>query len=196
VTMAALPLSQFDRAIHPRPAFLVTVAGSERRPNVLAVATLTSVSYAPPILSFSIRPERYSYQLLQENPAFVVNAMTFEWATEVNFCGHCSGRDVDKFALTGLTPVPAQVVSVPAIAEAAAHVECEVEAQYPAGAYVLVLGRVVAVLVREGVLDGKYRNLASAAPLFHILSSRYTTSSGHFVEPDPHQPRTAKTNEG
>lgn len=166
------------------PAFLITCAGKDKRPNAIAIAWLMPASANPPMVAFSIRPERYSYELLQANPAFVINVLPFERSVEVNYIGHWSGRDVDKFAKTGLTPVPAQVVNVPAIAEAVAWVECEVEAQYPVGINVLVVGRVMAASADDGVLVGKWRDLAAVRPLFHVLSNRFTTSSGEISEPD------------
>nr|HID14615.1 flavin reductase family protein [Anaerolineae bacterium] len=176
-------LSRFTRLIHPLPAFLVTCAGKDGRPNAIAIAWLTPVSVNPPLLAFAIRPH-YSYELLQENPAFVVNVMAYEQAIEVLFCGRCSGRDVDKFATAGLTPVPVQAVNVPAIAEALAHVECEVEAEYPAGDHVIVVGRVLAASAEEGVLVDGWRDLIAAPPLFHLGGNRFTTGSGEISEPD------------
>jgi flavin reductase (DIM6/NTAB) family NADH-FMN oxidoreductase RutF len=180
----AMSVSLFTRLIHPVPAFLITCAGKNGRPNAIAIAWLMPVSINPPLLAFAVRAQRYSYELLQENPAFVVNAMSYEQAVEVLFCGRCSGRDVDKFATTGLTPVPAQTVNAPAIGQALAHVECEVEAEYPAGDHVSVVGRVVTTLVKEGVLMDGYRDLAAAPPLFHLGGNLFTTSSGEVSEPD------------
>ncbi len=177
-------VSRFTRLIHPMPAFLVTCAGEDGRPNAIAIAWLTPVSVNPPLLAFAIRPQRYSYELLQENPAFVVNVMAYERAVEVLFCGRCSGRDVNKFATANLTPVPAQAVNAPAIAEALAHVECEVEAEYPAGDHVIVVGRVMAASAEEGMLVEGLRDLMAAPPLFHLGGSRFTTSSGEISEPD------------
>jgi len=179
-----VPLSGFTRLIHPMPAFLVTCAGADGRPNAIAIAWLTPVSINPPLLAFAIRPQRYSYELLQENPAFVVNALAYERAVEVLFCGRCSGRDVDKLATAGLTPVDAQTVNVPAIGEALAHVECEVEAEYPAGDHVIVVGRVVAASAEEGVLVEGRRDLVTAPPLLHLGGNCFTTSSGEVSEPD------------
>ena len=179
-----IPLSGFTRLIHPMPAFLVTCAGKDGHPNSIAIAWLTPVSINPPMLAFAIRKQRYSYELLQENPAFVVNVMAYERAVEVLFCGRCSGRDVDKFATANLTPVPAQVVNAPAVAEALAHVECTVEAEYPAGDHVLVVGRVQAVSAKEGILAKGRRDLIAAPPLFHMGGHRFTTTSGKVSEPD------------
>ncbi len=177
-------MSRFTQLIHPMPAFLVTCAGEDGQPNAIAIAWLTPVSISPPLLAFAIRPQRYSYELLQENPAFVVNAMAYERAVAVLFCGRCSGRDVDKFATANLTPVPAQVVNVPAIGEALAHVECEVEAEYPAGDHVIVVGRVVAASAEEEALVEGWRDLVTAPPLFHLGGDRFTTSSGEVSQPD------------
>jgi flavin reductase (DIM6/NTAB) family NADH-FMN oxidoreductase RutF len=179
-----ISIPHFTRLIHPMPAFLVACAGKDGQPNVIAIAWLMPVSINPPLLAFAIRPQRYSYELLQENPAFVVNAMAYQQAVEVLFCGRCSGRNVDKFATTGLTPVPAQAVNVPAIGEALAHVECEVEAEHVAGDHIIVVGRVVAASVEEGGLADGTRDLVATPPLFHLGGDRFTTSSGEVSEPD------------
>jgi flavin reductase (DIM6/NTAB) family NADH-FMN oxidoreductase RutF len=179
-----VPLSGFTCLIHPMPAFLITCADLSGRPNCVSIAWLTPVSIDPPLLAFAIRPQRYSYELLQENPAFVVNVMTYERAVEVLFCGRCSGRDVDKFATANLTPVPAQMVDVPAIAEAIAHVECKVAAEYPAGDHILVVGEVMAAAAIEGILEEGRRDLRASPPLFHLGGRRFTTTSGEISEPD------------
>lgn len=177
-------VSRFTRLIHPMPAFLVTCAGKDARPNAIAIAWLMPVSMNPPLVAFAVHPRRYSYQLLQETPSFVVNVMAHDQASAVLFCGRCSGRDVEKFAEADLTPVDARLIDAPAIAEALAHVECEVEAQHVAGDHIVIVGRVMAVSAEEGVLVDGWRDLAAAPPLFHLGGDRFTTSSGEVVEPD------------
>jgi flavin reductase (DIM6/NTAB) family NADH-FMN oxidoreductase RutF len=179
-----IPISRFSCLIHPMPAFLITCAGQDGHPNAVAIAWLMPVSVDPPLLAFSIRQQRYSYELLQENPAFVVNVMTYKQAVEVLFCGRCTGRNVDKFATANLTPVKAQAVNAPAIAEALAHVECEVEAKYEAGDHIVVVGRVVAASAKEEAMIGDFRDLVAAPPLLHVGGDRFTTSSGKMSEPD------------
>lgn len=178
------PVLRFTSLIHPMPAFLVTCAGEDGRPNAIAIAWLMPVSIDPPLLAFAIREQRYSYELLQENPVFVVNVMAYDRAVEVLFCGRCSGRDVSKLATANLTPVPAQAVDAPAIDEALAHVECQVEAQYPAGDHVIVVGRVVATSVEEHVLVDNRRDLEAAPVLLHLGGNLFTTSSGEVSEQD------------
>jgi flavin reductase (DIM6/NTAB) family NADH-FMN oxidoreductase RutF len=174
----AQPSSRFTRLIHPMPAFLISCVGEDTRPNAIAIAWLMPVSMDPPLLAFAIREGRYSYQLLQESAAFVVNVMAHDQGPEVLFCGRCSGRDVDKFAQARLTAVPAQSVAAPAIAEALGHIECEVEAEHAAGDHVIVVGRVRAVSAQEEVLVEGWRDLGAYPSLLHVGGDRFTTSSG------------------
>lgn len=182
MTMQAASISRYTRLIHPMPAFLITCAGEDGQPNAIAIAWLTPVSIDPPLLAFAIRRGRYSYQLLQENPVFVVNVMAYEQAPEVLFCGRCSGREVDKFAESSLRAVDARAVDAPAIEQALAHVECDVEAEHEAGDHIIVVGLVRAVSAAEGVLANGWRDLAVASPLLHLGGARFTTCSEESVE--------------
>ena len=180
----AKPISRFSRLIHPMPAVLISCAGDDTRPNALAIAWVMPVSNNPPLVAFAIHGRRYSYDLLQENPSFVVNVMAYDQAPEVLFCGRCSGRDVDKFAEAGFTAVDARSVNAPAIAEARAHIECDVVAEHPAGDHVIVVGEVKAVLAEEGVLVEGWRDMTVAPPLFHVAGDRFATMSGEITEPE------------
>ena len=174
-------VSRFKRVIHPMPTFLITVAGKDGQANPIAIDWLTPISDKPPLLAFAIAPERHSYGMLCENPAFVVNVMACDWAAEVMICGRRTGKNKDKWAAAGLSPESAQVVNVPVIAEALAHVECQVEAEYPGGDHVLVVGRVVAVAADRGVLVDGLRDLVAAPPILHVGAGRLTTSMGEYL---------------
>jgi flavin reductase (DIM6/NTAB) family NADH-FMN oxidoreductase RutF len=92
---------------------------------------------------------------------------------------------VDKFATANLTPVDAQAVHAPAIAEALAHIECEVETEYEAGDHVIVVGRVVAASANADALtDDAHRDIVAAPPLLHLGGDRFTTTGGAISEPD------------
>jgi flavin reductase (DIM6/NTAB) family NADH-FMN oxidoreductase RutF len=168
----------FRRAIRPQPTYIVTVAGKDGRANPIAIDYLTAVSDNPPWLMMAIMPQRTSYGLLQENPFFVLNVMSYKQAAALMICGRHRGSGEDKFKSSGLTPVPAKLVPVPAILEALAHVECEVLAEYPGGDHVIIVAKVVAAAVDPGVLrsDG-LRDIEAAPPIFHIGAGHLTTSS-------------------
>ena len=82
---------------------MVSAADKEGRDDIITVAWAGTVCTNPPMVSISIRPERYSYHMIRETGEFVINLTTEELAFATDYCGVKSGRDVDKFKETGLT---------------------------------------------------------------------------------------------
>ena len=112
--------------LYPVPAVLVTVADREGNSNIFTVAWAGTICTNPPMLSISVRPERHSYHMMKETGEFVVNLTTESMAWATDYCGVRSGRDVDKWKETGLTPEKANVVDVPMIKESPVNIECRV----------------------------------------------------------------------
>jgi flavin reductase (DIM6/NTAB) family NADH-FMN oxidoreductase RutF len=179
-----VPVSNFHYLLHPYNTSLVTCCNAEGRANVITIAWLVPVSVRPPRLGLSIRPTRHSYGLIRETLEFVVNVAAYEIAQQVLTCGRRSGRDVDKFAATGLTPRPARRVRPPIIAECIAHLECRVVQDIEIGDHRFVVGEVLEAYAREGVLgeDGLY-DLSSVHALLHLGRNRFTCSLSESVEP-------------
>lgn len=107
----------------------------------------------------SVRPQRYSYDILDETGEFVINLTTKELARATDYCGVRSGRDVDKFKETGLTAVEATKVKAPLIAEAPVNIECRITEKKELGSHHMFLAEVLAVHVDEKYLDenGKFQ---------------------------------------
>ena len=84
--------------LYPLPAVMVSVADKDGKPNIFTVAWTGTVCSNPPMVSISVRPERYSYHCIEETGEFVINLTTKELTKAADFCGVRSGRDVDKFA--------------------------------------------------------------------------------------------------
>ena len=80
----------------------------------------------PPMLSISVRPERFSYNMIKETGEFVVNLTTEELLRACDYCGVKSGRDVDKFKELHLTPLAMQHVSAVRISQSPVNIECKV----------------------------------------------------------------------
>lgn len=89
--------------LYPLPVVMVSAADKEGRDDIITVAWAGTVCTNPPMVSISIRPERYSYHMIRETGEFVINLTTEELAFATDYCGVKSGRDVDKFKETGLT---------------------------------------------------------------------------------------------
>ena len=94
--------------LNPVPAVMVSVADEDHRPNIITVAWAGTICTNPPMVSISVRPSRYSYDIIEKTGEFVINLTTEKLARACDYCGVVSGRDVDKFAKTGLTPMPVE----------------------------------------------------------------------------------------
>ena len=141
----------------PVPAVLVTV-GREREgkteTNLLTIAWAGTVCSEPPMVSVSVRKERYSHDFIVESGEFVINLTGRSLLKATDFCGVCSGRDVDKFAACKLTQVPAQGMRfAPAIAESPLYLSCKVVNALPLGSHTMFVGQIEAVGVRDDLMD-------------------------------------------
>lgn len=143
--------------LYPLPVVLVTTADADGRPNIMTVAWTGVVCSEPPMLSVSIRPSRYSYGLLKASGEFVVNVPSADHLRQVDYCGMVTGAQVDKFAATGFTPVPASRVRPPLIAECPVNLECEVQQRIELGSHDLFVARIVACHVEDSCLNEKGR---------------------------------------
>lgn len=91
--------------LNPVPAVMVSCADKEGKPNIITIAWAGTVCTNPPMVSISVRPTRYSYDMIRETGEFVINLTTEKLTRACDYCGVVSGREVDKFAKTGLTPL-------------------------------------------------------------------------------------------
>ncbi|MCH5274424.1 MAG: flavin reductase family protein [Lachnospiraceae bacterium] len=165
--------------LYPLPAVLVSVAGTDGEKNILTVAWTGTVCSNPPMVSISVRPERYSYKMLKETGEFVINLTTEELVYAVDYCGVKSGRDVDKFDKMKLTSLPANEVRAPLIAESPVNIECRVTEVKPLGSHDMFLAEVVAVHVREDYMDENHKfHLEDAKPIVYSHGSYYSLGRG------------------
>lgn len=138
--------------LNPEPPVLVS-CGPMERPNLITVGWCGTICTQPSMLSISVRPERYSYDLIKDSGEFVVNLPTERLTRAVDWCGVKSGREVDKFAAMGLHAVPAARVGTVLLEESPLNLECKVTQRIPLGSHDLFLAEVVAVDVEESLLD-------------------------------------------
>ena len=126
------------------------------------------ISFEPKYLAFAVAPTRYTFSNLREVKEFVVNVPTADMLDKVWICGKLSGRDSDKFKISGLTPVPSKIVKPPRIEECPVQLECVVEEMKEYGDHYLVVGRVVAEHVSK--LDFQ--------PLLHLSGPTFFNTGG------------------
>ena len=139
--------------LNPVPAVMVSCADREGKPNIITIAWAGTVCTNPPMVSISVRPTRYSYDMIRETGEFVINLVTEPLTRACDYCGVVSGRDVDKFAKTGLTPIPVEGVSGPGIAESPVSIACRVVEERALGSHTMFLAEVVGVTADDRYLD-------------------------------------------
>lgn len=140
-------------ALYPVPAVLVS-CGLEK-PNIITLAWVGTVCSEPPAVSIAVRPERFSHHLIVESGEFVVNLPRAGQVAAVDYCGHVSGREVDKWLACGLTQAPANKIRTPLIAECPIALECKVTQQLHLGVHDLFIGEVLAVQMDGEILTGQ-----------------------------------------
>ena len=144
--------------LYPLPAVMVSVRGKNGEDNIITVAWAGTVCTNPPMVSISVRPERYSYQMIKESGAFVINLTTEDLCYATDYCGVRSGRDVDKFKEMKLTKVEAEEISAPMIGESPVNIECKVEQMLELGSHHMFLAKVTGVQVDDRFMqdNGKF----------------------------------------
>jgi flavin reductase (DIM6/NTAB) family NADH-FMN oxidoreductase RutF len=158
----------------PVPAVLVSCGGTKDwKPNLITIAWTGSVCSDPVMLSISVRPERYSHEIIRKTLEFAVNVPSIKQATALDWCGMVSGRRFDKFAKTGLTPAPAIEVGCPVVRECPLNIECRVQKTLELGSHTLFLAEVAAVQVTDALVDPNGRLRLDKAGLLAFAHGEY-----------------------
>lgn len=160
--------------LYPLPVVMVSVRDGEGKDNIITVAWAGTVCTNPPMVSISVRPERYSYHMLKESGEFVINLTTEELCRAADYCGVKSGRDVDKFRELGLKKEEASVVGTPMIGQSPVNIECRVTKVEELGSHHMFLARVEAVHADEAWMDENGRfDLNKALPVAYSHGEYY-----------------------
>ena len=159
--------------IYPLPAVMVSVTDGEGHDNIITVAWTGTVCTNPAMAYISVRPSRYSYDMIRKTGEFVINLTTEKLAYATDFCGVRSGRDVDKFRKLNLTKEKAQFVSAPMIGEAPVSTECRVREVKELGSHDMFLADVLAVHADEAYMDKNNRFRLNDAGLLVYSHGEY-----------------------
>lgn len=145
--------------LYPLPAVMVSCARPGEKPNIITVAWAGTTCSSPAMVSISVRPDRYSYDIIKETGEFVINLTTERLAKATDYCGVRSGRDVDKFKEMNLTPGQSVHVAAPFIEESPVNIECRTKQILELGSHHMFVAEVLGVNVDEQYLDknGKFQ---------------------------------------
>lgn len=141
--------------LNPVPVVMVSCTNHEGIDNIITLAWAGTVNSEPPMLSISIRKDRFSYNMIKEKGEFVVNLVSRKLTFPADFCGVKSGRNIDKFKSLNLTKENSSKVTVPMIKESPINIECKVREVIELGSHDLFIGEILAVNVDDSLMDSK-----------------------------------------
>ncbi len=159
-------------ALVPLPATMVSCQKPGSRPNIITISWTGIVCSEPPMISISVRKNRYSYNIIKSTGEFVVNITTHDLVRATDLCGTYSGADYDKFEMAELTPEEASKVKVPMIAECPINMECQVRTRIELGSHDIFIAEIVATHADESILtDGKF-DIEKLDPLIYCTKAK------------------------
>ncbi len=152
----------------PRPIAWVSTLSAEGVPNLAPHSFFTVASQLPPIVQFTSIGRNDSLRNATETGEFVINLANRRLFEQINATGTNYPPDVDEFEAVGVEPEPSDLVSPPRVAGSPAAIECVTESTVEFEHSVVVFGRVVAIAVDEGVLDGEHPDIERLKPLARL----------------------------
>ena len=157
----------------PLPAVMVSCAAEGYQPNIITISWIGIVNSEPPMLSISVTPQRFSYNIIKKSGEFVVNLTSENNLKVVDFCGTKSGCDVDKFETLNLTPLKASKVSAPLIKECPINLECKIRQSSILGTHEMFVAEIVSMHIDEEYLDSRGRpDIDKLKPLVYCTGAR------------------------
>ncbi|MBN1793947.1 MAG: flavin reductase family protein [Candidatus Omnitrophica bacterium] len=168
-------LTKWHRILAPRATILVSTVNREGVSNAAPFSFVMPVSIDPPLIAFASVEARHTLKNIRATGEFVVNIPSVDLLRETWICGKSFPEGVSEIEQAGLTAVPSEKVRSPRIKECLANLECLLEAEYQAGDHWIVVGRIAAIGVREGLFDGEAFDLVTAQPLMHVSSKDFAS---------------------
>ncbi len=156
----------------PLPAVMVSVRHGDEN-NIITIGWCGILSTDPPRAYISVRPQRYSYEMIKATGEFVINLTTEKLARETDYAGIYTGAKVDKFKKCGLTPIESKCVSAPTIAESPLSLECRVFDVIKSGTHDIFMADIVNVSCDESILDENGRICYERAGLIAYSHGEY-----------------------
>lgn len=167
--------------LNPVPVVLITSRNKEGKTNVFTVAWAGTICTKPPMLSISIRPERLSYEYIEESMEFIVNMPSYDLVKAVDYCGVKPGRKFDKIKDMGFTLTEGSHVNVPYINECPVAIECKVKSILPLGSHHVFIAEVLGSHVDEKLMDEKGKIHFEKANLISYCHGEYYRLPKHSV---------------
>ena len=168
--------------IFPTPVWCVGSYDTNRNPNVMTIAWGGICCSKPPCVTISLRKATYTYGNIMERQAYTISVPSEQYVQEADYFGIASGRNVDKFKETGLTPVASELVDAPYVGEFPMILECRVIHHYEIGLHTHFIGEILDVKIEEGMLTDEGKpDIEKIRPIIFSPGVQRYHSIGEFV---------------
>lgn len=159
--------------LSPVPVVMATTGDIDGDSNIITIAWTGIINSQPPMTYISVRPERYTYDMLDECGEFVINLVNKDIVKATDFCGVKSGKDIDKWAEAGLTKEKSTHVKCPQIKESPFSLECKVVEKKELGSHHMFLAEIVGINADEKIVDENNRICLDKAGLVCYAHGQY-----------------------
>jgi len=168
--------------LYPAPALVVGTYDREGKPNVMTAAWGGICCSSPPCVTVSLRKATYTYNNIREQNAYTLSIPSEKYVRETDYFGMVSGKDEDKFASTGFTPVRSELVNAPYVGEFPLVLECELLHTFEIGLHTQFIGEILDVKADQDLLgtDG-LPDMGKVKPVVFGLGVRSYFGIGDFL---------------
>lgn len=158
--------------LSPLPVVMVSLGNMEES-NIITIAWTGIINSKPPMTYISVRPERYSHEILKNTKEFVINLVPEELVFEMDHCGSTSGSKENKFETMHLSKEKASFLSCPMIKESPVSIECQVTEIKSLGSHDMFIAKILAVHADEKLLKQSGRLALNEANLVASVHGEY-----------------------
>jgi flavin reductase (DIM6/NTAB) family NADH-FMN oxidoreductase RutF len=167
--------------VYPAPVFVVGTYDLEEKPNVMTAAWGGICCSVPPCVAVSIREATYSYRNILDRKAFTISIPSEKYVKEADYFGMVSGKNVDKFSATGLTPAKSEVVDAPYVNEFPFVLECQLLRSVEIGGHTQFIGEIKDTKVDEDIIKNDDPLIQKITPLIFALDNMSYYGVGKYV---------------
>jgi len=168
--------------VYPTPVFVVGTYDKKGKPNVMTAAWCGICCSQPPCVAVSLRKATYTHGNIVARKAFTISIPSEDYVKQADYFGLVSGRNVDKFAKSGLTPVKSSLVDAPYVKEFPLIVECRLVHTFELGLHTQFVGEIVDVKAEENVIvSGQMVDMGKIKPLSFAPGMQGYYGTGNFI---------------
>ena len=168
--------------VFPTPVWIVGTYNQNGEPNLMTAAWGGVCCSRPPCIYVSLRKATYTFGNLLARKAFTISVPGEEHAEEADYIGIVSGKDVNKFQVTGLTPIGSDIVDAPYVDEFPLILECKLNRIVEIGSHTEFIGEIMDVKAEKVIIseDG-YPDIEKVKPMIFSPGKRVYNATGKYV---------------